>query len=149
MRIILLLLILCLLGCDSRHTKAGLDDVVLDDSGNHKLVVERIRSQSPGGQGYGIDWTALVWMVKQGGEWTEKRRITQDDFQSGSNRRRWIVEVDRFDPDAGTAIVKIAEGDAPFDAERVRYNYSWREWNLLTNGEIRVIRVCKDTLEKF
>jgi hypothetical protein len=46
-------------------------------------------------------------------------------------------------------IIKVAEGDAPTNAKSVSYAYPWRKWNLLTNAEIRLIRVCTDPFERY
>jgi len=54
-----------------------------------------------------------------------------------------------LDATKGTAIIKIAEGDVPEGSPSIRYVYSWREWSLLTNGEIRLIRTCADPFEKY
>jgi hypothetical protein len=97
----------------------------------------------------GYDFDSLIWRTQDGGVWKHRLIITQDDFERGSERQRWVSEIHSFDPGSGNAIIKVAEGDVPKAATTVHYIYSWREWNLLTNGEVRMIRVCADPGEKY
>ena len=62
---------------------------------------------------------------------------------------RWAVERHSLDDAKGTAIIKVAEGDVPEGSLSIRYIYSWREWNLLTNGQVRLIRTCANPFEKY
>lgn len=75
--------------------------------------------------------------------------ITQDDFQRGHTGRRWISEIHGFDPVSATAVLKVAEGDAPENSRTVSYVYSWRKWDLKNNRELKMIRVCDDPFEPF
>jgi len=99
--------------------------------------------------GRGYDFDALIWRTRDAGNWKQRLIITQDDFERGSKRRRWVSEIHSFDTVSGHAIIKVAEGDAPKTATTVHYGYSWREWSLLTNGEVRLIRTCADPFEKY
>ncbi len=147
--LIYFLILLLVVGCNSRRKREGLNDVIADTTGKHELVLERTRAEITPGQHFGHEFKSLVWRFKQAGEWKEKIRITHSDFQSGFNHRRGIVEVHDFDPASGIAIVKVAEADAPSEAKRTRFVYSWREWSLLTNAEIRLLRTCGDPFEKY
>lgn len=149
MKYLILSAILLMVGCDSRRKREGLNDVVVDSTGRHEVVLERIRAEITPGQFFGYEFKSLVWRVKQDGKWTEKTSITRGDFQLGSKFRRAIVEVHDFDPATGIAIVKVAEADAPAESKRIRFVYSWREWSLLTNAEIRLLRTCGDPFEKY
>lgn len=102
----------------------------------------------PGG-GTGYDFDSLVWESKDGDAWREQAVITHQQFETGTDRRRWVSELHSFDPSTGNAIIKVGEGDAPKDSIRVRSVYSWREWSVRTNGEVRFIRICKDPFEKY
>jgi hypothetical protein len=97
----------------------------------------------------GFDFDSLVWESKDGDTWRERAVITQQQFEAGTDRRRWVSELHSFDPSTGNAIIKVGEGDAPKDSIRVRSVYSWREWSLRTKGEVRFIRICKDPFEKY
>src|SRR6266576_6367171 len=74
-------------GCNIIHKQQPFNDVLTDSSGNHQLVIEEVPAEVlPGRTNYYFN--ALVWRVKQGAEWKEKRRVTKHDFESGINRRR-------------------------------------------------------------
>ncbi len=105
---------------------------------------DRLSLQNEGGY-----FRALVWTSEQGREWTCRAVITQTDFQRGHERHRWVNELDSFDPGEGTAIIKVGEMDVPLPAGFGRCTYSWREWDLLANRELRVFRVCEDPFEEF
>ena len=116
---------------------------ISDASGKHRLM---LRYEAANG-GYNFD--ALVWRTQDAGDWKQRLIITQDDFERGTDRRRWVSEIHSFDPATGNAIIKIAEGDVPNTDNEVHFIYSWREWSLLSNIEVRMIRVCADPFEKF
>ena len=46
-------------------------------------------------------------------------------------------------------MLKIAEGNAPENSVTISYIYSWREWDLTVNQEVKTIRVCSDPFEPF
>ena len=75
--------------------------------------------------------------------------ITAQDFQRGWDKRRWIADVHSLDATTGRAIIKVAEGNVPFAEGDVTYIYSWREWDLLKNNEVRRLRACDDPFEKY
>ena len=75
--------------------------------------------------------------------------ITRQDFQRGSDRRRWIAGIHSFDPVSGHAIIKVAEGNVAFGESDVTYMYSWRERDLLRNQEVRRLRACDAPFEKY
>jgi len=75
--------------------------------------------------------------------------ITRQDFQRGSDRRRWIAGIHSFDPVSGHAIIKVAEGNVAFGESDVTYMYSWREWDLLRNQEVRRLRACDAPLRNM
>ncbi len=125
------------------HKRPGPTTEITDASGQHRLMMRYV----PAGKGYNFD--ALIWRAQESGVWKQRVIITQGDFESGSNRHRWVSEIHSFDPTTGTVILKVAEGDAPKSASNINYIYSWREWSVLTNSEIRLIRICSDPFEKY
>ncbi len=96
---------------------------------------------------------ALIWSSEHGREWSCRAVITQTDFQRGNERERWVNELHSFDPVNGTAIIKVGEMEVPEDKGGTggfrRCTYSWREWDLLSNCELRVLRVCEDPFEEY
>ena len=144
MRALLAIACFVLCGCDFMSSRGpGPTTEISDSSGKHRLVMRYVAVDR------GYDFDALIWRTKDGDGWKERLTITQDDFERGTERRRWVSEIRSFDPTTGHAIIKVAEGDAPKTATTVHYVYSWREWSLLTNAEVRLIRVCADPFEKF
>ncbi len=119
------------------------DEKITDGTGDHQLFVR----WAPFGEGFNFD--SLVWQHRIDSAWVDRSVITREQFEEGSHHRRWISTVHSFDPTQGTAIVRVAEGNAPRDTERVHYTYSWREWDLLHNCEIRFIRICSTPHDKF
>jgi hypothetical protein len=118
-------------------------ETISDASGNHQLISRWV----PFGQGF--NFHSIIWRTRDGNSWGEKLVITQEEFEQSTDRRRWISSLHSFDPTRGTAIIKVAEGDAPRDSERVHFNYSWREWDLAHNRELRYIRPCGNPHELF
>lgn len=96
---------------------------------------------------HGFDFHSLAWEVRQGDLWFERVVITAADFQQGNDLRRWISEVHQWNSDSGVAILMIGEEQLP-DAQEVTWvQYSWREWDLRTNREVGVVRVCRSPSE--
>jgi hypothetical protein len=116
---------------------------VTDESGNNQLVLRFVEVDWPNkGEGKAYDFYSLAWEAKEHGKWIVKAAISCADFQKGSQKRRWISQVQSFDPETGRAILRIGEGHA-------RVTYSWREWDVANNQEVRLIRVCKNPFEPF
>jgi hypothetical protein len=145
MRTLLAIACLLLCGCDfMSHRGPGPTREISDASGQHRLMMRYVAVDR------GYDFDALIWRTRDAGNWKQRLIITQDDFERGSERQRWVSDIHSFDPVSGHAIIKVAEGDAPKTATTtVHYGYSWREWSLLTNGEVRLIRTCADPFEKY
>ena len=147
MRAVIPMLCLLLFGCGSRVTH----EQVTDPTGSNQLlrvdrkvgsILDLIQSRQS------FDFDSLVWRTNAGGIWYDHVVISQAAFQGGSPRRRWVSEIHSLDGN-GTAIIKVAEGNVTEGSPNIRYIYTWREWNLLTNGELRVLRVCADPFEKY
>jgi len=143
--------VLCLLlcGCGSKPIT---QQEVTDSTGSNRLaridrerssVIDSLQSRRS------FDFDSLVWRTNAGGSWHDRIVISQTAFQAGSPRRRWVSQIHSLDATKGTAIIKVAEGDVPEGSPSIRFIYSWREWSLLTNGEVRLIRTCADPFEKY
>ncbi len=123
---------------------------VADETGKYQLVLRYVEVDRPikgGGKAY--DFYSLAWEVQHGDKWIEKAVISRADFQKGAQRRRWISNIQSFDPDTSHALLQIGE-EGPRDlAGAMHVTYSWREWDVENNREIRVIRVCENPFEAF
>lgn len=143
MRAALLLLCLILCSCGLGHSRVGEPQTI--QSGKDRLTLRWAPSEIAGG----FDFDAVIWETKEGEMWKQRATMTQEEFELGTDRARWVDELHSFDPESGDAIIKVVEGDAPKGSDNVSYVYSWREWNILTNGQVRMIRVCEDPFEKY
>ena len=143
--------ILCFLlcGCGSQRVTK---EEVSDSTGSNRLarvdrevtsVLDALQRRQS------FDFDSLVWRTNAGGVWHDYTVISEAAFQAGSPRRRWVSQIHSLDAAKGTAIIKVAEGDVPEGSASIRFIYSWREWSLLTNGEVRLIRICADPFEKY
>lgn len=147
-RIAVILLSILLFGCSKRSVV--IVETVVATSGVDRLILKNWETVSPLNPAErSRDSHSLVWQRNSGSAWTDYILITQKDFQSGRSHSRCIVSVHDFDPASGTAIIKVAEGDAPESATFVSYIYSWREWDLKGHRELKTIHVCADPFEPF
>ena len=122
---------------------AAPEEIVSDDSGDHQLVTRWV----PSGDGFNFD--SLLWRTRRGDTWEKTLVVTRQDFEAGTQRRRWVSGVHSFEPARGTAILRVAEGDAPRGSTHVHHIYSWREWDLRAKRENRFIRFCESPHESF
>lgn len=148
MRALAFFALLFLCGCGGNVSK----QVVSDALGSNRLVLidRRVSSVSDvvhGHQSY--NFHSLVLQTNAGGKWTNRVVITKAAFQGSSARARWVSEIQGLDSTNGTAIIKVAEEEAPTASPMIRIIYSWREWSLLTNREVRLVRICADPFEKY
>ena len=67
----------------------------------------------------------------------------------GFPQRRWVSRVQSFDPATGYGIIQIGEEGPPDAAGAMHVTYSWREWDVANNQEVRMIRICQDPFEPF
>lgn len=116
---------------------------IIDQSGRHRLAMHYITV------GKGENFHSLIWAIHDGSIWSEHVVISVADFQSPTKHRRWISDLYSFDPDTGRAIIKVAEGDVPNGIVPVHYMYSWREWDVQHNQEVRLLSVCKSPFDKY
>ena len=122
---------------------------VTDKDGSNSLVLiyEGLIYE---GEEHGYDFNSLIWSKKNSNEdWEPYLTISREDFDTDPQFAKWINEIHSFDPSNGHAILRIAEGDAPRESYEVKYEYSWREWDLLNNKQIELLQVCNDPFEVF
>jgi hypothetical protein len=125
---------------------------VSDKTGKHRLQLRFIELPLPNrrGEERAYDFHSLVWESQDSDTWTSRTTITRTDFQRDALHRRWVSELHSLDPACGHATIKVAEDGEPDTDGAIHVTYSWREWDLMRNREIRTIRVCEspfDTLE--
>ena len=115
-----------------------------DASGRHRLLLNFIEIAHPEAEGQGkfYDFHSLVW---ESGN-SEERVISKADFEKGCERRRWVSELHSINS-AGIAVLKVGEESVRSQSGRVRVVYSWREWDLARNKEVRLIRICETPFE--
>jgi hypothetical protein len=135
-------------GCEAKVARQK----IVDATGTNSLAVMIIRTRPisyviGGEESYRFD--SLAWQTKDPYKWTDYSVIPLKVFRFRNSHLRAVEEIHSFDPTNGTAIIKVVEGNAPPGGFDTGYAFSWREWNLLTNGEVRFIRACTNRLEKF
>jgi hypothetical protein len=59
-----------------------------------------------------------------------------------------VSEIYNLDPATGTSIIKVAEM-APTNDVKGLVTYSWREWCITNNQQVRILRICKEPFEPF
>lgn len=124
---------------------------MLDEAGTNSLSLVVVKGVLPGG-GPANHFRSLVWRTREETKWVDRCAINHRDFQGGKGRRRWVSDIHSLDSSKGSAVIKVAEESSRVISGSnitVKVVYSWREWNLLTNGEIRVLQVCQNPLEEF
>lgn len=130
----LLLVLFALAGLISCKPKIGAPyaaETVEDAGGRARLHLYQV----PVGKD-GADFHSLVWESFDGAEWSELGGISRASFESGTKVERWVSELGSIDPETWSAIIKVAEGDAPLGSPRINYVYSWRRWDLTKNTEL-------------
>ena len=124
---------------------------VTDRGGEHRLVLNYVEVQlpNPKPRNKGLDFHSLVWEVKDGTEWKSKIVVSQADFQQSADHRRWISRVHSLRADEGHAIFQVGEEGTPDVTGAVHMTYSWREWDLINNSEVRTIQICESPFEVY
>jgi hypothetical protein len=121
-----------------------------DLSGMNRLLIRLIEhplpEPKPGQNAY--DFHSLVWENRTDGVWSERVVITREDFEQGG-RQRWVCALHSFDSVAGNAIIKVGEKQPSDDMDSAKMEYTWQEWDLINNQEVRVFRVCAKPFEPF
>ena len=141
---------LCFLccGCNPSFTRQE----VADTTGSNRLALVDRRVVSVNDALHrrsGYEFDSLVWRTNNGTAWRNHIVISRSAFQGSSTHRRWVTEIHSFNTTNGTAVIKVAEADVPEGSVDIQYNYSWREWSLLRNREVRLIRNCTTPSEGF
>ena len=147
---IFLVILFLLAGCRREYIQGSRTTV--DAAGTNQLVLyERINPWLLG-NGEDHDFHSLVWEVKSGTNWIDRAVVSKSAFQSGTTRERWVSDIQSVEGSNGVAVIKVAEESAPIatgGVTTVYCVYSWREWNLVSNREVRTLRICKDPFEKY
>jgi hypothetical protein len=97
--------------------------------------------------GDGSDFESLSWEKLEEGQWRSLVAITREQFQGAHAYTRWVSELFSLDPQRGWAAIKVAEGNRPAGPHSVRYDYSWRTWDLVKNREVGRLKDCDDPFE--
>lgn len=133
--------------------KIEVHDQLTDATGQHKLLLKYAEVPDSKDEKFGsvgFDFHSLVWQTKDSSNWVQKLVITGKDFEKKEFRDRWISKLHSFDPTTGVAIIQVGEMGPPDIASNTIYaQYSWREWDLFKNKEIRTIKVCKDPFDPY
>jgi hypothetical protein len=147
MRALLSIVCLVFCGCDFSPPANPFSKEVTDKSGTNRLALIYVSTgPGPGPNSVSFDFQSLVWRTKAGTNWVDRVVISKTDFQASAAHNRWISALESFDPSTGNAIIKVAEGG---DTNGSKVVYSWREWSMISNAEVRVLRVCKDPFEPY
>jgi len=73
---------------------------VTDASETHRVTLNYFGSKKEG-----YDFHSLVVEQKNNNIWTPRTEITQETFQAGNNRRRWVSQLYSFEPSRDHAII--------------------------------------------
>ena len=122
-----------------------------DRQGHERLVLILIEVPLPNPKTRmkAYDFHSLVWERKHEDRWNAKMTISRADFQRGAVHARWVSRVHSLQAEEGRAIIQVGEDGTPNEAGVVRTTYSWREWDLIGNKEIRTLRICNSPFDDF
>jgi|GEM_PF-2912934 len=145
--VLLVTVLIC--GCSPATHNDPFTQEVTDKQGTNRLVLNYtpVGLALFGSRRY--EFKSLVWQTKTSSNWGDKIIISKAAFQGTGPKERWISRIDSFDPASGIATIRVAEADSPINSKNILYVYSWREWSLLTNGEIQLLRICTNPFEQF
>jgi hypothetical protein len=143
----LLIVVVVVFGCDSSLPADPFSKTVIDKTGTNRLALIYVSvGRGPVPDSEAFDFHSLAWQTKTGTNWSDRIVISRRDFEAGTAQSRWISELESFDSSTGRAIIKVAEGGTTNGS---KVECSWREWDVTSNTEIRVIRICKEPFEPF
>ena len=117
-------------------------DHVYDASGGHRLVMNFADVTKPEAKGKSYNFHSLVWEAASSGRWCHRLTITRASFARGPQQRRWIYKVHSFGACTGRAVIQVGEEGLPDEAGVMHVTYTWREWDLLHNIEVRTLQIC-------
>lgn len=154
-RALLFITWLSLCGCGPAVRIGSLEtkrEVISSDGTNLLSLVDVVVGKALVGSEVDYDFHSLVWKARIGTNLVNRCIISRAAFQASRPRDRWVSDIHSLNSIDGTAIIKVAEESPPVTNGKTVISdtiYSWREWSLLTNGEVRVLRVCKEPFEKY
>ena len=152
MRAVPLIVGLFLFGCGQSQPANPFSQTVTDKSGTNRLaLIFASKGPGPGANTESFVFRSLALQTRIGTNWTDRVVITKADFETGSLHERWVSEIHSLDATRGTAVIKVAEVSPQTSGTHMseRCVYSWREWNMVSNAEVRLLRVCKEPFEPF
>lgn len=124
---------------------------VINPTGEFRLCLYIIEvslpQQSPGEKSF--DFHSLALYSRAGTGWLLKSSITRSAFQIDSKRNRWVSEIHSLDSIGEIATIMIGEKCPPDASGKIHVTYSWREWDLLKNREIRTLRICESPFDRL
>jgi hypothetical protein len=139
---------LLLAGCGSADPVVTTFDEVAGPDGTDRLVLRFVAVPTDGEAAVeAFDFHSVAWEVRDGDAWTERAVITAADFQRGAGERRSVSALHSLDAARGLAVLQVGEEQPPDARGRVSVQYTWREWDLVHNREVRVLRVCQTPFE--
>jgi hypothetical protein len=139
---------LLLAGCGSADPAVSTFDEVAGPDGADRLVLRFVAVPTDGETHVeAFDFHSVAWEVRDGDAWAARLVITADEFQRGAGDRRSVSALHSLDPARGLAVLQVGQEQPPDARGRVSVQYSWREWDLVNNREVRVIRVCQTPFE--
>jgi hypothetical protein len=124
---------------------------VAGSTGDDRLVLRYVEVPLPEPHSSGrraYDFHSLAWEARGDDGWAPRAVITHDEFTRGSPRR-WVSDLHSFDSVAGTAVVRVGEEQPPDPAGSVHVEYTWREWDVVRNRQVRLLRVCGAPFDPF
>jgi len=81
---------------------------------------------------------SLQWDRWENGQWQTKGCIARRHLRDSSRQVRWIAGIRNFNPETGSAVIKIAESErSPWRKRSAKTTCSWSEWDLATKAEVR------------
>ena len=61
----------------------------------------------------------------------------------------WVADIGRFDSTTGNIIARFGQ-EKPGEGDYTKIvEYSWREWSLNQNKEVKFLYVCEDIFDKY
>ena len=143
-----LLLTFAITGCSHSSTDPFSAEVA-DKTGNHRLVLKYASAGvGPDVGSKAFEFESLDWETRAGASWTNRIVISKADFNAGTTNEKWVTELHSLDPITGIAVIKVAESP-PATSNNRPVTYSWREWNMTNNQQVRIVRMCSEPFEPF
>jgi hypothetical protein len=144
---------------DNVDVKVVISQEWCDFSGNHRILLRDIQYPPNNDGGFGSHFHSITWECMEDA-WNVRASIMEPEFRMGSGHRMWICELHSFSPITGLAIIRVGEEHpipiAPQKNTDVVYAsrvvYTWRQWDLIDNVQMNVIRTCdpnNDPLEDY